>query len=304
MKRYSFFRAILLFWTAFIGLGAVAGSVGMLTAIDGSNLGMQDLLPFFQVLPFADALFQNFLFPGISLLVVNGLTNLTAFVLILRHSRKGIFLGGLFGFTLMLWITIQFIIFPFNLLSTAYFIFGVLQLIAGIVCYISMKQMDLQNSLVDYKNPASSDTLVVTFSRKGHCLKLALDIARQRGARLLELKTAEPTEGDLGFWWCGRFGMHGWPMPLERYAEDVSSYQHVVIVTAVWAFRVSCPIKAFAIQERGRIKEAEYFICHFSYGMSYSYIAVKLDELLGIKAAKASSICCQGSRQGRIIAIR
>ena len=87
MTRYTVARRILLFWTLFVGIGAVAGATGMLVAIDGSAMGMQPILPYFQVLPFADVLFQNFLFPGISLLIVNGLTNLTAAVFLLRKKK-------------------------------------------------------------------------------------------------------------------------------------------------------------------------------------------------------------------------
>lgn len=60
-----------------------------------------------------------------------GLTNLTAAVLLLKNRRVGAILGGIFGVTLMLWICIQFYIFPLNFMSTAYFIFGLIQTITG-----------------------------------------------------------------------------------------------------------------------------------------------------------------------------
>ena len=104
----------LLFWTLFIGIGAVAGAGGMLLDPSGKVLGMDALLPYFQVLPLAEYLYQNFTFPGIALLIVNGLTNLTAAVLLLRRRKSGVILGGVFGLTLMLWICIQFVIFPLN----------------------------------------------------------------------------------------------------------------------------------------------------------------------------------------------
>ena len=49
---------------------------------------------------------------GRALLIVNGLTNLTAAGLLLAEKRAGVTLGGLFGVTLMLWICIQFYMFP------------------------------------------------------------------------------------------------------------------------------------------------------------------------------------------------
>ena len=65
-------------------------------------MGMDSMLPYFQVLPFADILFQNYLFPGIALLIVNGLTNLVAALLLLRKKKIGVVLGGVFGVTLMM----------------------------------------------------------------------------------------------------------------------------------------------------------------------------------------------------------
>ena len=81
MKQKSRFytaRRILIFWTLFIGLGAMAGALAMLLDPSGKSMGMDAMLPYFQVLPFADVVFQDFAFSGWALLIVNGLTNLTA----------------------------------------------------------------------------------------------------------------------------------------------------------------------------------------------------------------------------------
>lgn len=48
----------------------------MLLDPSGRAMGMDAMLPYFQVLPFADVLFQDLTFSGIALLIVNGLTNL------------------------------------------------------------------------------------------------------------------------------------------------------------------------------------------------------------------------------------
>lgn len=113
-SRYRTARRILLFWTLLIGGGAVAGAAGMLLDPSGRALGMDAMLPYFQVLPFADVLFRDLTFSGWALLIVNGLTNLTAAGLLLAEKRAGVTLGGLFGVTLMLWICIQFYMFPPN----------------------------------------------------------------------------------------------------------------------------------------------------------------------------------------------
>ena len=142
MKRYDTARRWLIFWTLFIGVGAVAGGLSMILDPSGKTLRMDGMLPYFQVLPFAKTLFQDFLFSGFALLIVNGLTNLTAAVLLLKRKRLGVILGGVFGVTLMLWICIQFYMFPLNFMSTAYFIFGLCQALTGYVAWRRLRQAE------------------------------------------------------------------------------------------------------------------------------------------------------------------
>lgn len=139
-SRYRTARRILLFWTLFIGLGAVAGAAAMLLDPSGRVLGMDAMLPYFQVLPFAEQLFQDLTFSGWALLIVNGLSNLTAAGLLLAKKKAGVTLGGLFGVTLMLWICIQFYMFPPNFMSTVYFFFGFAQAATGYAAGIFRKQ--------------------------------------------------------------------------------------------------------------------------------------------------------------------
>lgn len=135
IKTYNIARKWLIFWTLFIGVGAVGGALGMLIDPTGKSMGMDAMLPYFQKLPFADVLFQDFLFPGIALLIVNGITNLTAAGLLLKKKKLGVLLGGIFGVTLMLWICIQFYMFPLNFMSTIYFVFGLCQAVTGWVAW-------------------------------------------------------------------------------------------------------------------------------------------------------------------------
>ena len=135
-SRFQTARKLLIFWTFFIGLGAVAGAAAMLIDPSGRALGMDAMLPYFQVLPFAEVLFQNFIFSGWALLIVNGLSNLTAACLLLAKKKAGVVLGGIFGVTLMLWICIQVYIFPLNFMSTLYFLFGLCQAATGYAAWI------------------------------------------------------------------------------------------------------------------------------------------------------------------------
>ena len=215
-SRFTPTKRALIFWTLFIGLGAVFGSYQMLTDPTGKSLQMDAILPYFQKMPFADVLFRDYIFSGIALLLVNGLPNLLAAGLMIVGKKLGVLLGGIFGVTLMLWICIQFWLFPANPLSISYFVFGFLQAITGMMAWIFAKQEAFHVCQADYPRIGTNHKrLVVFFSRMGYTRKKALEEADRTGADIYEVKATERTEGTLGFWWCGRYGMHRWAMPIE-----------------------------------------------------------------------------------------
>ena len=295
--RYNKTRKALIFWCLFIGIGAVAGSTAMLIEPSGKIMGMEALISYFQVLPFADILFQNFIFPGFALLTVNGITNIVAAILLIRKKKLGIIFGGIFGITLMLWITIQFVIFPMNFMSTIYFIFGLIQAITGYMCYVFYKQETFVVNEKDYTNISKdSKELVVYFSRMGYTKKVALETANNIGAEILEIKTKERTKSTLGFLWCGRFGMHQWPMKIEDIKQDLSKYEKIIICTPIWVFNISAPIREFCNKYSGKIKNVEYILIHFRKN-KFIKAADEMDDILKIKRKKVTTIC---SKFGKI----
>ncbi len=171
-SRYNTARRFLIFWTLFIGIGAVLGSFMMIIDPSGKTMGMDGMLPYFKVLPFSDILFKDLLFSGFALLIVNGISNLTAAVLLLLKKCSGVISGGIFGVTLMLWICIQFYMFPPNFMSTIYFIFGFCQATTGYAAYVFEKQENFSVNTADYKNIGTNKKrLVVYFSRMGYVKK-------------------------------------------------------------------------------------------------------------------------------------
>ena len=122
----------LVFWTLFIGIGALCGTAMMWIDISGKMFLMHLMLPFFQVLPFADYLFQNFAFAGLALLLVNGIPQITTAILLLKRHRFAPIASLCCGIFLILWIGIQFIIFPFNFMSSLYFVFGVIEFLLAL----------------------------------------------------------------------------------------------------------------------------------------------------------------------------
>lgn len=287
-------RKFQIFWSLFIGVGAVAGAIGMSIRPDGSAIGMTELLPFFQVLPFAELLFQDFIFPSIALFCVNGLPNLIAAVLLLQKKKSGSVLSGVLGVTLMLWICIQFVIFPANFMSTSYFIFGLLQAITGYTALVFWRQEEFFNRHGRQADPiidADAKRLVVYFSRMGYTRMAALQTAEKTGALLYEVKATERTTGALGFWWCGRYGMHRWAMPIEPITIDLTQFDHVTLCTPIWVFCLAAPMRTFCQQAAGKIKSADYILTHHTHA-KYSSAAREMDTLLGLSGTSVVSIAC------------
>ncbi|MGN1019040.1 MAG: flavodoxin family protein [Aristaeellaceae bacterium] len=283
----------LLFWTLFIGIGAVAGACGMLLDPSGKAMGMDAMLPYFQTLPLAEYLYQDFVFPGFALLVINGLSNLTAAALLMRKRMAGVALGGIFGVTLMLWICIQFAIFPLNVMSTSYFVFGMCQTATGYMTWIFCRQEAFQAERAEYPRIGTdSRRLVVYFSRMGYVRKQACEAANRTGAQLLEIRAAERTEGTAGFWWCGRFAMHRWDMPIEPITLDLTAFDHVTICTPVWAFSLAAPVRTFCRQACGKIRSADYVLVHHT-GGRYASVAAEMDRLLGVTREACVSVRCR-----------
>ena len=282
-SRFAVARRLLIFWTLFIGLGAVGGAACMLIDPSGRSVGMDGMLPYFQVLPFADVLFQDLLFSGFALLIVNGLSNLTAAALLFSRRKIGAVLGGIFGVTLMLWICIQFYIFPPNFMSTIYFFFGLAQAATGWAAVVFQRQEAFAAEAHEYPNLETNHTrLVVYFSRMGYVREKALEEANRTGADVYEIRSTERTEGTLGFWWCGRYGMHRWEMPIETPNINLPSYEHVTICAPIWVFALAAPVRTFCRSAKGRIREVDYILVHHTRGL-YDNAADEMDALLGLR---------------------
>ena len=289
--RYKVTRKVLIFLCLFVGVGALYGSFCMLIDPSGKLLKMDNVLPYFKVLPFSNVLFKNYIFSGIALLIVNGVTNITAAFFLIKNKKIGIILGTIFGFTLTLWITIQFIILPFNFLSVTYFILGIIQMIVGYMAYVFYMQTNFKIDISKYKNIGKNkDTLVVYFSRLGYTKMIAYSRANELKADILRLETDELTENTKGFWWCGRFGMHKWRMPIKDIDIEIKKYKNVIIVSPIWVFSVAAPIRDFCYKYSGDINNVQYIFVHFM-NSSFKNVADEVDKILNKKRDRFTSVC-------------
>ena len=84
--------------------------------------------------------------------------------------------------------------------------------------------------------------------------------------RILEITKNERTKGDLGFWWCGRFGMHNWKMDINEKNINLDKYKNIIIVTPIWVFKMASPIRGFVdfYKEKLSTKNITVIFNHFN----------------------------------------
>lgn len=296
-SRYKRARVFLLIESMFIGLGAIFGAIVMWIDASGTETSMHGLLEGLQKLPGKERLYQNLLFPGIALFCINGIPQIVCFFLLLKNKKSGAILSYILGIILMMWISIQFFIYPMNVLSISYFIFGLLEFIIGWICYVGFMQSQFVFHKEDYLNAQDHpEKLVIFFSREGYTKKVAYQIASKKGAMIYEIKTKERIKGNLGFWWCGRFSISKINMPIEPCELDLSSFKEVTICTPIWAFSICAPVRTFLKQNRGKINNVHYVLVHFMKAKFYKQ-AQRMDEML---ATKHQSITSYSSHFGII----
>ena len=118
-----------LFWTLFIGAGALLG-VGMMW-INPDAFGMAPLLWQMQDhLPLIGGWIASFALPGVFLLVVIGVPNFVGAVLIWRRHKIAPWWAMACGIILVCWILLQLlVVFGPNPTSVVYLVFGLAQLV-------------------------------------------------------------------------------------------------------------------------------------------------------------------------------
>ena len=100
--------------------------------------------------------------------------------------------------------------------------------------------------------------------------------------------------------WCGRYGMHRWPMLIAPIAVDLSAYEPVTVCSPIWVFGLAAPMRAFCMAAKGIIHQADYILVHHNRS-DYRSAADEMDRLLGIKRTGLRSVCC---REGRYVSER
>lgn len=81
-----------------------------------------------------------------------GINAIIGSIMLIKNKKISYDLEIIFGILLMLWIIIQFIILPFNLLSLTFFILGLIQTILAYICKVRYIQSVFKINYEEYKN--------------------------------------------------------------------------------------------------------------------------------------------------------
>lgn len=127
-------RGYALFINWFNGICAVVcGGVMMLSGAGALPSEMDGFMPLsiYDNFPLHDVFFTSHFWPGLALLLVNGVANIIALVVRFRGSRQASYTWGMVaGALLIVWTAIEMIFIP-NEISVFYLVVGVLQLAAS-----------------------------------------------------------------------------------------------------------------------------------------------------------------------------
>lgn len=133
-KKVQTTKVSLAIFQAFHGLSALVGGFGLIGDPSGGNLGMDAAW-------LSGSPFNDFLIPGLFLLIVNGLGNLGGFFTTVREHRRAGEIGLFFGAVMVAWILVQgFLIGYRSFLQPLYLGTGALQAVLGYFFLTQLKK--------------------------------------------------------------------------------------------------------------------------------------------------------------------
>jgi len=130
MRRVA--RGLLIVVSILNGVAGLVCGVLFIAGPDGHLLQAGALLPVIQGLPLASVFFEDFLWIGVAMLLVLGVPNSIAAVMLLRKSENQYLAALVAGTLLVLWCGFE-LIFMFNALAVGYFVIGLISVPCSIL---------------------------------------------------------------------------------------------------------------------------------------------------------------------------
>ena len=96
--------------------------------------------------------------------------------------------------------------------------------------------------------------LVVFYSRTGATKKVAVEIAESLKCDIEEIIDLHNRKGAIGYLKSGMHATLKKPAKIKKSRKNPASYGTVIIGTPIWSFNVSSPVRAYLMQNKGKIK--------------------------------------------------
>jgi hypothetical protein len=130
MRRAA--RGFLIVISVLNGLSGLVCGALFLISPDGSLMGFGPLLAVVGTLPLADVFFRDLTWTGIAMLLVLGIPNLAASVMLLRRSERQYLVTLAAAVLLILWCGFE-LVFMFNVAAVGYLAVGVVSALASVL---------------------------------------------------------------------------------------------------------------------------------------------------------------------------
>ena len=128
-------KMLLKILTLFVAIGAIGGAVMMWMDPSGVSWGGDPMLDLLRAkMPRPDLFFKDFAPSGYVLLAVNGLPQLLAALMLFKKHPWAYWVCLACGVILMLWIVVEWYVWGFVALSNIFFVLGLVEAIAALVC--------------------------------------------------------------------------------------------------------------------------------------------------------------------------
>ncbi len=93
-------------------------------------------------------------------------------------------------------------------------------------------------------------TLIIVYSRTGKSMLVAQTLKTRLAADLLAIKDQKDRSGFLGYCSAGYDAFFDRHTQIEPQTADVSQYEHLIIVSPIWNWKLSTPIHTFLDRHR------------------------------------------------------
>ena len=123
-------------------------------------------------------------------------------------------------------------------------------------------------------------TLIVFYSRTGTTKKVAERLARELNADLEELVDQDKRLGALGYLKSGREAMQKKLATILPPQKNPTDYDLVIIGTPVWAHAMSCAIRTYLTDQKGKVSKIALFATQS--GSGGETVLRQIEELTGL----------------------